>query len=249
MPSKKDIQFEQPSDLLIIINKYLTVVIGLIVLVILLIGYYILLNPKIIKIQDIQLATSQYIDEQQRDETLINEMKDLQVEYERILVSRRNDLDKIKSMFPDQPQFAELFVMADQLAQNRGFALRSVEFAEDVANTQTAPVLEEIRPEPTGEDASFQTPNSTRKDTELKSIIVQMQVYTPVEEGISKVSFGEPVEPEDLLTDYENFKLFLDDLERNLRLMDIQTINFGALEEDPGISELFDFSIITYYRG
>ena len=49
-------------------------------------------------------------------------------------------------------------------------------------------------------------------------------------------------------TPYQIFKQYLVDLENNLRLMDIQSVAFGALEPDSGTVLTFNLDIITYHK-
>ena len=81
----------------------------------------------------------------------------------------------------------------------------------------------------------------------------------PVEESSLKTlninfSLYKSVNSNEEETVYETFKLYLADLESNLRLMDIQTISFDILEEvieeeeDVEIGEVFTFSMIMHYK-
>ena len=66
----------------------------------------------------------------------------------------------------------------------------------------------------------------------------------------------------EMLDPYESFKSYLDKLENNLRLMDIQTVIFREFVDEPLVEPEegdeeeqsipppinFDFSLVTYYK-
>ena len=234
---KEKIEFEQPSDILILINRFSVVIFTLIIVIVFVFGYFFILQPKIADIQTIKDETGNSQNKVEENQKLLGMINNLKEEYSDIENNRQRDLRRLQAMIPDSPQIAEFFSVADDLAADNGFLLVSVEVSEDpltVAekNQNTDVVVEGL--------------------VGLRSMIINMQVVklpTINEEG-----FYEMLEP------YESFKIYLDKLENNLRLMDIQTIIFGELldekpeplgpeEGEVNITPItFDFSLITYYK-
>ena len=52
---KRNIQFEQPSEVLLLVNRYVMIVLAVIVLTIFVGGYWFLLKPKIASIQSVEV--------------------------------------------------------------------------------------------------------------------------------------------------------------------------------------------------
>ncbi len=213
MRGKPQIKFEQPSNILLLANKYVLLVSGIIVFSILLTGYSLVLSPKI---KDIKIATEETTlteEKEVNNKELLSKIKKLKEEYNNIKVDRQRDLDRLSNILPNTPETAELFVLADRLAKDRGFQLLDIDIAEDIKQENV-------------EENSF------------KTLSIHFSLYKDIN------PLGESV--------YESFKLYLSDLESNLRLMDIQTISFDELieelpEEGEG-GQIFNFSMIMYYK-
>jgi len=221
MLQKAEIKFDKPTTSLLLINKYLWLILTIVILLTLLAGYFMVLQHKITNIQVAQEDTSVVINEENKIRTLVQQIQDLEIDYNEIKQARADDLAKLKRVVPINPQISELFVMAESLAISRGFQLVSINI-NDKVNTET--VKEE------GEEISEQL-------SSLNSLTVNIVIGR-----------GSDEENPLAIDPYDAFKYYLDDLERNLRLMDIETVNFSGLAGDGGGSANFSFSIITYYQ-
>ena len=220
MVRKPEIKFEQPSNILLLVNKYVLLVSGIIVLVILLTGYSFLLNPKIKAIQVATEETTLTEEKEAKNKELLSKIKKLRQEYNDIKIDRQSDLNRLSAMLPSTPETAELLVLVNRLAADRDFQLVNIDIVEKIKDKEETEPVEE---------------------SSLKTLNINFSLYKSVNSNEEE-------------TVYETFKLYLADLESNLRLMDIQTISFDILEEvieeeeDVEIGEVFTFSMIMHYK-
>lgn len=225
MANKNEIKFEQPSDLLILANRYVIVIMSILVFAILMLGYFFLLKPKMVSNEARQELNSKNAMNQEASERLLDSLAKLETEYKNIQTNRQTDLEQLKKIIPDNPQIAELFVLADKLAKDNGLFLNSV----NIANT-----------------AESQTNNDS---SVLKSMSLHFAVTRLTVDELRDMYPDNtwPVDPS--VDDYTLFKKYIATLEDNLRLMDIQSLTLPSLSAAEGHSmPSFNFSVITYYR-
>ena len=234
---KEKIEFEQPSEILIFINRYSVIIFALIIIIVFALGYFFILQPKITDIQTVKNEAYQSQGQEEENQQLLDLINDLKGEYNNIENERKRDLERLKVMIPDSPQIAEFFAAADNLASENGFALLSVSVSKD-------PISVAEKKEKSGE--------SVENLGDLKSMVINMTV--------AKLPTMNADGQYEMLDPYESFKSYLDKLENNLRLMDIQTVIFRGFtdeslvepedEEEQYIPSPinFDFSLVTYYK-
>ncbi len=220
MTSKNKQQFDKPSNLLLIFNKYIKIISLLVIFVTLIFGYLIVLQPKI----DVIKSTKQNeIPEIQKKEDaikqLLSKLNNLEQEYNTIKSKRSNDLEKLYKIVPNNADIANIFLIADRLANEHGFQLLSIDIAEPNNKSIIEKNKEKIKK---GEKI---------KEEVLQSLIIHMVV--------AQVDNNDG---------YEGFKLYLAGLENSLRLMDIQTVNFEGFSDNEESYSTFNFSIITYFN-
>jgi len=230
MAKEKEIKFEQPSELLLIANRYVIVIMAVIILGILSAGYFLLLSPKIDNIKVIKQETSDIEQRRVLNENLLTKIKQLQTEYDSLIQDREGQLSKLLKVIPDDPQLAELFVMTERLAKQRGFELQSINIADNTNKENNRNV-------------------NAEEETEVAPGLKTLVIHITLAYGSEGDAEGESGDlEEETKTPYQVFKQYLDDLETNLRLMDIQAVNFGSLDPDLEGSINFNFDIITYYK-
>jgi hypothetical protein len=262
MKNDKDIKFEQPSEGLLMVNRYIIVIMAVIILGVLAIGYFVLLQPKIDEIKAIEQTTEEEGGRRLNNEKLLRKIEELSAEYENIKEERSLDLESLKKILPNNPQVAELFVMSDKLAAERGFELSAITISENIENDRaveqaavTADEEGDVAYEKSNEEKAIEELVEVYGDLKSLTIHLTLNRYTQFEEDKN----GDMVET----SPYESFKGYLSDLESNLRLIDIKSVTFGALvepgsdedEEEGGLGEsaeeesiTFSLDIITYYR-
>lgn len=251
----KEIQFEQPSDILILINHYLLIILAIIVVAILAVGYFFFLHPKVQDISSIKQEDTQTQENKLQNEKLLNKIKELESEFNNIKSNRRDDLDKLKLILPEEPQIAELFVLADTIATNHGFKLTSIDISEDtsapVSPTPEAATAPGLTVSDNGQDYvnvdASAVPTAIKSDLyPIKSLIVHLAVSQPA----LVLEEDQELDKDNPLPDvYQGFKDYIDDLQKNLRLMDIISVSFGDLTSASKGSEVgFNLDIITYFR-
>jgi len=238
---KKDIQFEQPSDILLLTNRYIIFVIAFVVAAILLLGYFFILAPKITSINSIEKETTKTEERKENNQILLNSLKEIEAEYQDIMNNRQTDLAALKTMVPQGPQTAELFLLADRLATKYNLQLIDIALVENVPQKIST---NNVSPEATSEETAEQIePEVVTIDelliaSGLKAIIVRLTVAKVINEG-------EYVSGKDV---YNNFKNYLAALENNMRLLDVQSIAFQAIDAEVVSSYNFNVNLITYYQ-
>ena len=228
MANKNEIKFEQPSDLLVISNRYIVVIMSLLVFAVLMLGYFFLLKPKMVSNEARQEQNDKNIANKEASERLLASLGRLESEYKNIQDNRKADLEQLKKILPTNPQVAEIFVLAEKLALDNGLKLNSVDISVD-NNLST---------------------EKNSASTILKSLPLRFSLTRISKEEMTDF-FPEgsvlPFDPN--IDDYALFKNYIDTLEKNLRLMDIQTLSLPALSVDPERNvPSFNFSVLTYYR-
>lgn len=250
----KEIQFEQPSDILLLANRYVMLVVGLIVLVVLIGGYLFLLKPKIDSIQSVQVEDQETEERRLKNQELLNNIKKLEAEYQDIKDNRADDLALLKKMVPTDPQIAELFVTANYLAGENGFTLLELNISDSVdqPNEKISPIDTVAPPEATlSEDTAVQNNGLDLPTNYFEGVNLMDSLHSLVLHMTISWS-AEGLDP------YEAFKSYLNDLETHLRLIDIQTVSFNQLqpviqadnqnETQSPAETMFNFDIITYFR-
>ncbi len=213
-------QFDRPSKLLLLLNKYNKYLSAIIVIFTLILGHFVLLQPKISLIQS---TRGILVPEVQRKEAelkeLIKDLEELNVKFASIKKDRSVDLNKLYKIIPNGQDIADIFLIIDRLSNKHGFQLLSLDVAEPSEKT-------------INKDKNRKKKEEERKKKEsLESLILHVVVaQADKEEG------------------YEKFKEYLDGLENSLRLMDIQTVNFEGFTEEAEIFPTFSFSILTYFN-
>ncbi len=256
MVNKKNIQFEQPSELLILFNRYLIIIIAVVVFAILIFKYFFLLKPKINTNNNLQIELSQIQNNEQTSQHLLDSLEKLKEQYENIQSSRQTDLDRVRQIIPANPQIAELFVVANRLAIDRGFKLDSISIVDTQDNSAAVPVDKNVNTldvEDQANAAKGAVKLAPTKDI-LKILTLQISItkMSTQELLVANPNLANALTLENK-TNYQLFKEYLVALEENLRLFDIQTIAFSSIPEpslDPTImaQPSFILRVVTYYR-
>ncbi|MBT7553311.1 hypothetical protein HN670_02480 [bacterium] len=222
MPEKSNaIKFEQPSGALLMASRYLWAILLFVVIVTLSLGYFLVLQNRLSNIGSAREGAQDVNVDFQDTAALIQEVSRLSQEYEAVATQRSNDLRRLHKILPNEPQIAELFVVAEDLALRRGLYLANI----DIVDTSKAVVEDDLELE------------AVTQGSKLKSLSINMSVNQLETEDI---------EPNPDLDSYDLFKLYLDDLEKNIRLFDIESVSFlGLGSEDVPLGIVLD--ITTYF--
>lgn len=248
--NKKDIQFEEPSDILVLFNRYLMVIIALIIIVILVPGYLFILKPKIDSIDVSETQNTATEQRREDNEKLLSRIEELEAEYYDIINNRTEDLEFLKEVLPNDLQRAEIFLTADRLAQKYDFQLFSIGIS-DVLDPQLAAVPISNNESDEGEVSNISSKSVNVDVDTVEGLILSAGIKT----ATIKFVISKEVEKYDTITGdeiYDNFKDYLAELESNMRLFDIKSLVFGGMDEIPGengsATYSFTFNLITYYK-
>lgn len=235
MPNK-EVQFEQPSSLLLFFNRFWIISTAILVGVLLLGGYYLFIQPKVKSNEELRDAALQTSVDQENSKQLLKNLEDLKRVYNDILTNRQNDIERLREIVPNNPQIAELFLMADRLSRQYGMSLEQITISEVKEDKGGETTMNEDG-EPVGDTKAVV--DTTKKNLALKTLSVSF-VVTPM-------SLPEEEQPEQK-SNYQLFKEYLEALEKNLRLVDIQTISFTNMESTSKTAPSYNFTVQTYYR-
>ncbi len=244
MPDKQ-VQFEQPSQLLLFFNRFWIIITAILVGILLLGGYYIIIQQKIKSNDALREGALQTSVDKDRSQQLLKNLETLKTTYEGIMNNRQADLERLKEIVPNNPQIAELFVLSDRLALEYGFQLLDISITdvEDKKSVSPQAVVSTEDGENTTQAATATLKN--KNNLSLKTLAVAFKISPLVTDGGLSMEEANGIKSKKY---YESFKEFLDALEKNLRLTDIQTVNFASLQEDSNTPPQFQFSVQTYYR-
>lgn len=241
----KQVQFEQPSSLLLFFNRFWIIITAILVGALLLGGYYIFIQPAMNLNDFLRASNLQATVDENKNKQLLKNLETLQDTYNGIIKDRQSDLDRLKEIVPDNPQIAELFVLSDRLAKQYNLQLQDINIS-DVAEQKSTPVQNTVSAED-GESANqvATTTVATKKVVFLKILKIDFKVSPIAVKDELTIEEANGVAVKNY---YQVFKDFLDALEKNLRLTDIQSVNFSSLQEGSQSAPTFQFSVQTYYR-
>jgi len=186
--------------------------------VILTLGYFFVLQPQISSIVSSNDSLNAINAKDKAAQDLAVNIEALTKSFSTLEASRNSDLKKLHSIVPQGEQLAELFVLAEKLAQRRGMVLSSIDVTSLVekAEKKEAPKTEATTP--------------VINDQGLQALSINMVVAQAVADPTVDV--------------YTEFKSYLDDLESNVRLLDIESVSFSGAE---GGLLAMNFTIKTYF--
>jgi len=212
---------KQPTNQLnAFLNKNYKLFSLLIMVGILLLGYFFLVGPKIKTLNDYknnQLANKQAELKILEDYSI--KMSALENLIEQYKISHQQDLNLLLQALPDKAQLPELIAQLDALVRASGFQLANLSFTEKTYQDTLNKVAREILPE----EIQSETANALPDNLMVVEIVVNLKS-----------------------ADYPAFKNLLNNLERHIRLFDLISVNF-APASDAGAGSGFTLALRTYY--
>ncbi len=221
-PETTGLTMENASPLLLVMNTYIAWLIALIVVIVLAASYLWIISPKVATISEKNETYLPNKESTLKDLKLVEQkLIQLRQEYATIQSTRQGSLDKLFAVIPNQPDFPSLFVQAEYLANKRGLKLQSIDISRPAD-----PALSERRV-----TAGVQTGSAEQLLDILPRNVASLSITLKLGPG-----------------SYEDLKAYLDDLEKNLRLFDIQTLGFETIDPKTKKSSGFNLTLKTYYR-
>jgi len=213
-------QFDQAGPLLQLANRYLWIFCGIIALVILSVGYLMFISPYL------DTVRSKADDRLPQKEQALSELQNiekkltlLEAKFNQVKSEQRSQLDKLYTVLPLQPDYASLFVQAQFLAENNQIELKSIDITREA---EAALTQRRDAVENNSTEAAL-----VKGQENVRSLTLTMQ-------------FGEAT--------YTGFKTYLEDLEKHLRLFDVQSVSLGSVDPETGALGGFNLVIRTYYK-
>ncbi|MBT4349788.1 hypothetical protein HOD19_03390 [bacterium] len=217
----KIVKFEQPSSLLLMANRYLWAIVLVIVVITLSLGYFLFLHGRVSTIGLAREGATEVNKEVEEEKALVQEVSDLAQEYADLRASRESDLQRLQKILPDEPQIAELLVAAERLAFDNNLLLSNIDIVDSSDNASEFT-----------EDGE-----EVKNSSKLKFLTINMAVQQMLDEE------GEPLGDGDA---YDKLKVYLNVLEKSIRLFDIESVSFSGAES-PDTPLTADFTMTTYF--
>lgn len=182
------------SPIKLFLLQYFKFITPLAVILILILSFLFLLNPKY---NEVKVSGALNLEAKQEalsnKETYLTQLKSLEKNYG--LLSK-SDISKIDNILPSKEDVPGLLVQIEEIAETNNFNLLSLDIS----------------------------PVQNLAKSKQKSLINQLLITATIEGG-----------------EYSDLKLFLNQLESNLRLFDVKSLNFTSG------SNLYTLNISTYY--
>lgn len=141
----------------------------------------------------------------------------------------KTERDKLDLIIPAKPEVPELLIQVEKIVKDSGLLLESVSINELKPVVNQPPAAVEPVPSdsenPLPENSVSPAPNNASvAPPSLADLVATLEIQLTVKE-----------------CNYGKLKLFLDKIEKNIRLLDLKTLSFKA------DFEAVDFTIYTYY--
>jgi len=227
----------------------------LILILIFFVGFF-LLKPnffEMLGLRKVVVQSKADLNSQQKDLSILNEA---QQRYE----AEMSELQKTQDMLPDKEKLPELLVQFENMAVGNGLILGGLNFGGQGQGTGSAPEQAQTSND---KHTSIKVGTLQQSSQFLEGDSAAMNVALPADQtdnmpGAQNQSVDlitmlskEPVQALDVSANvtgsYENFKKFLRDMETNMRLIDINHIEFNS---PSGGEKLYQFNISAkvYYQ-
>lgn len=215
---------EQKNNILkgslnIILNKVFKVLRLVIFILVVLIGYLIFVQPKFNSVKEQkQIMLQEQAGELNGLEVYTQRLQELQSVIDNFKKTQAQNLDKLAQMLPTGASVPNLMAQLEALAQTSGFSINSFNVAE-------SQLQKGAQPTETKEgvlDIKQEAVNLSKLNQAIHSLSVTLIL-----------SGG----------DYLEFKKLLDNLEKHLRLLDVNSISFSG----EGEKGAYNLSLTAYY--
>lgn len=199
--------------------RYFKIVLIVVIALWLLLGYTLLIQPKWNEVKETGLFD--YNNEKQLKVEKEKYLADLKKSLEEFDKINQADIEKIAKIIPSEKGLADLFVVMEDLIKKSGLALDSISFSEGQSLNQT-----------TAKTAASSTKEAQAKDTAVAKNINILNIALSVSGG----------------REYKDLKVLLDNIEKEQRIMDIESITFNPPADSSAAQEMnFGLNLITYY--
>lgn len=211
---------EKITDLLRdIFDKYFFIINIIVIGAVLAAGYGYVLSPSIMRLRAGQtLGLEDRKKEEERLSQYLNNLEKMRQEFKSLSEEK---LDQFRLILPREEDIPGLFVQMQELALRNGFILQAVDISPVVSGATSAA-------------GNGESEEGGKKDAENEKSSVSEMSGGRIKEIVVSFTISEG--------DYEAFKKFLGDVEKNIRIFDIYDIRFGSAKVGP-----YSISLRTYY--
>lgn len=202
-------------------TRFFRIIIIFVLALWLFLGYTLLIQPKWNEVKETGLFD--YNNENQLKAEKEVYLKDLQkslAEFDKI---NQADIGKIAKIIPAEKALADLFVVVDDLVKKSGLVLNSISFSEGQS------LAEQIN--------KVSASSGSAASAQAKAPAVSKNIY--ILDIALNISGGR---------EYKDLKVLLDNIEKEQRIMDINSITFNPADQSSVVQEMtFGLNLKTYY--
>ena len=200
-----------------------SLVINLVVVIaILLFGYLIIINPKWKEVNKTGIfARNTEIKKLEEDQKYLSRLKASLEKFEAI---NQDEIAKLSKILPPEEGLSELFVVLEALVNQSGLSLDSIDMVKGSTPAQTAASPANNA---SGGAANTQTTPSNTRSKNVYAIDITMTISGNIA--------------------YDNFKILLQNFEKELRIMDINTLSVDLSSPAASAAGAYNISLKTYY--
>lgn len=217
-PEKKA---EQSNKLNFFLNQREKNIRWVIFIAVLILGYFLLLQPKISQLREAGIAQ---LPAKSSELELLNKysqkLKELAAKVSGFQTKYSQEVSDLNQVLPAQAQIPELIAELDALVQKSGFRINSLDINETSPKTPAKKIPEN------SDGASGLAENPTEQLNNNLENLHLLEVTLSVSGG-----------------DYPAFKVLLNKIEKNIRLLDLISIKFSAVDNN----EAYSLILRTYY--
>ena len=201
-------------------------------------GFIWKINPTYLTVQDSKTKLGQYDTALNNSKTFAAQREILDNKYKSISAV---DLSKLSTMLPDSVDNIRLILEIDNIASAYGMSLKDVQYN----TTPVVPASTSATPTPTSTNTNTTTASSTQ------NVLIPANTKQQKDFGSWDLEFSTQ-------GTYQNFLSFLNDLEHNLRIVDVVSVDFSSdspkssiqgISPDPNSTQnyKYNFKIRTYW--
>lgn len=211
--------FVQNKFLVFLVKYFRFTLMGL-VIILLFFSFYFLLLPKYKEIRE-----EGGLDYEAKVKTLeakkneLEQLKDLQKELAKI---SKGEMEKLEKILPSSQALPDIFLQMENLAKESGLKVTRVSISEGEGEVSGS--------ENGGSEAAKESKKKNKTTTTQMSNIGNVSVSLSVEGSGS----------------YESLKVFLDNIEDNLRIVDVNSLSYSP-SVTPDQPTSYTINLITYY--
>ena len=204
-----------------LVIRYFRVIPPVLLLLILIIGYQFLIKPKITKVNEqVAVGIEERLVAYEKSLVELDELSELKRAYQKI---KPEDIERLNIMLPDKVEIEKMLIRMESYIKGEGFILHSLEISESSSKAKGGKK---------GKDKAAKGLSIPKEPAPFSPLPSEIGIMT-IKVEMSGLDAG--------IDNYETFKRFLRIIEGNLKLFDLDKVDYS-----PG-KDSITVNLITYF--